>query len=167
MATSWPCTYSCCVPVGAIRRQSPRSCSARAPASIGSSASIALANWASPSTQTANSPPPCGRRSCCPWCSAHWLRCSRPHLARMAGAVCAGVARCERPNSRPNMGWQSPHGPSGGGSMNWGGCGNAPNSSPKMTIPSGSSAWQSPVMIRHSSKVSTTRNRTLPLCICS
>jgi hypothetical protein len=46
-------------------------------------------------------------------------------------------------------------------------CGNAPHSSPKMTIPSGSSAWQSPVMIRHASKVSTTRNRTLPLCICS
>src|SRR5215470_829926 len=37
------CTCYCCVPVGAIRRQSPRSCSARAPASIGSSASIALA----------------------------------------------------------------------------------------------------------------------------
>ena len=45
------------------------------------SASIVLANWASPSTQTANSPPLCGRRSCCPWCSAHWLHCSRPHPA--------------------------------------------------------------------------------------
>ena len=36
---------------------------------------------------------PCGRRSCCPWCSAHWLRCSRPHPGRMAGAVRSGDAR--------------------------------------------------------------------------
>src|SRR5262249_3636112 len=59
----WLCTYDGCVPVGAIRRQSPRSCSARAPGSSGSSASIALANWASPSTPRVNAPPLGGRRT--------------------------------------------------------------------------------------------------------
>ena len=71
------------------------------------------------------------------------------------------------PTHRPNMALRSPRGPYGAGSMNWVGCGNGPSWSPKMTIPSGSNAWQSPVMIRHSSTVRTTRNRTLPLCICS
>ena len=131
-----------------IRPRSRPSCSARAPVSTGLCVSIVPANSVSRLMQMGHWPPPCARPSFSPWCSALWAPYSRRRHVPMAGAGRGRVARPWRSNSRPNMAWPSRLGPCGGGSVNWAGSGNGPNWSPKMTTPSGSSAWPGFVFMR-------------------